>query len=968
MGLILGTNLKHLNDIEIGLLILSAYYHDQGMLIDEASYSGILLTDSFQIFRDNWIIEHPNYSEIKNQIEQTFISTKEKEILQNSLSQLDAAILTDFLRDNHGQFSYDYITKTFENERILTINKVNLATYLGNICLSHSKSYEWILKEDRLHFDENISTFKVNTIFLSVLLRLADILDFDSDRTPDVLFKSIHFTNNLSLIEWQKHRSVKGWEISKELLRFSMQFEHPVYEKTARTFIDWIDKELFEANTLMRNSPLSVKNYKIEIADKVDRGRIGPKHNSYLFHDLEFSLSRDEIVKLLMVDNLYKNPSICIRELLQNSLDALRYRKAIYQMKGLSWESGSVSFQHYLDVDGQEVLECKDNGCGMDENIVINYLGKVGRSFYRSPEFERRRIQLREKGVDFEPCSQFGIGFMSCFMIGDRINIETRKIYNSDQDLGKPLIIEINGLNGLFVLREGAPSQEIGTTVKIFSRQKPIFFDLFSDKIRLITTLNGYALATEFPIEAECKIEEIQRITKIPASIDRKKTFLENLNISKIATYEINLNEVDKNLNGFLRQSFLIDEKDLPSCENDEAIWGIRIEDKKWQDKSDFKTILKLKKTDETVEYNYFKGLDEGLSICVDGILVCGSPCRDSHNKIDRMLLGHFAPKISSEHPSTIDIRGDIKPELSPARTPLDSGGLINQPLGWLYVQKLIDKGRGMLWEKVLKLTNQGLTGATFLKLISIYEGSLFNIHSQKLIKYIQLPTEKDSWIKLSTVNSFYINKAGITLVADDKEFKVNIPKDIFEWGKAHINGTDYISVISNLLVSLSLFNPEINDQYLFLRKDLKEDEVPTERFFQDFLYALRMIPFSGLSEKYITTTKFNNLANSENPLVRIAKESQFLKHKNELQEFSRALVFNLCHLIEDLNNKNKPFSIEIASRPLKHTSILFQKIDWKKYSDDFKPPYRIYIDKDKSIDIDLKEFEYWVKQKIEIL
>ena len=580
MAYVLGDTVKKLNDIEIGLLILSAFYHDQGMLIDANEFKALDNDESYMLFRDNWIIDHANYSETKKQLESSFVSTKEKGHLSKSICELDSALLKDFLRDSHGQRSHDYILSTFTGERILSVGGTDISNYLAKICLSHVKSTEWISESNGFNYDENIGTYKVNTVFLSLVLRLADILDFDSDRTPDVLFKSIHFTSPVSINEWQKHRDVKGWEISKTTIRFTMYFEHPVYEKTAHVFLDWIDSELSQCHALIRKFPASVGDYKIEIAEKVDRSRLGPKGNSYLYHDLEFTLSRDEIVKLLMTDKLYKNTSLFIRELLQNSLDALRLRKAIHLKDGYEWGAGEVKFRQYIDSDGQQVVECSDNGCGMDEVIVSKFLGKVGRSYYRSPEFERQRRQLKEKGVDFEPCSQFGIGFMSCFMVGDRIQIFTRRDNGHGKENGKPLVIEINGLGGLILIKEGNPKQDIGTTVKVFSRDKPVFFDTWSDNIRLLVTLQGYAMATEFPIHGICEIEEIRGEVNIPTTIDKKNTFLESLHLTKVKTIEVDLENVNKNLRGFLRQSFLIDNIGVPCIENDEAKWELEVDNR----------------------------------------------------------------------------------------------------------------------------------------------------------------------------------------------------------------------------------------------------------------------------------------------------------------------------------------------------------------------------------------------------
>ncbi|MDA3614327.1 HD domain-containing protein [Polluticaenibacter yanchengensis] len=967
MSYVLGDTLKELNDIEIGLLILSAFYHDQGMLIEEKEYNSLDSNDFFLLFRDNWIIDHANYSEIRKQLELSFISSEERERLTKLISELDYALLTDFLRESHGQRSHDYVLSTFTNERILSVAGSNISNQLAKICISHVKSIEWISRDSGLQYDENIGTYKVNTIFLSLVLRLADILDFDSDRTPDVLFKSIHFTSPVSISEWQKHRDVKGWEISRELIRFTMYFEHPVYEKTAHAFLDWIDSELNYCHALIRKFPSNASNYKLEVAEKVDRTRLGPKANSYLFHDLEFTLSRDEIVKLLMTDKLYKNTSLFIRELLQNSLDALRLRKAIHLKDGFEWKLGKIKFRQFIDSNGQQVVECKDNGCGMDEEIVSKFLGKVGRSYYRSPEFERQRNQLKEKGVDFEPCSQFGIGFMSCFMVGDRIQIFTRRDNGQGREIGKPLVIEINGLGGLIVIKEGSLKQEVGTTVRIFTRHKPIFFDTWSDDIRLLVTLKGYAMATEFPINAVCEIKEIKGEVDIPTAIDKKQTFLESFGLTKTKTIEVDLQDVNKNLWGYLRQTFLIDEKGLPCIENSEAKWETQIDNKTWKDKEELKMTVHLKGNNQNHEYSFHRGPNSGHSICLDGILVCGYPGRSEYSRMEMMMLGHMTARVASEHPFTLDVRGSIKPELNPAREPLDKGSIFNNPVGWSQLQNFVSRGSGILWKQVLNQTENGLEPEVFWKLLVIYDGSPFYINSNSLLKDLSLPIDGKNWIKLSSLASFSVNDETIT--ATDRlgnKHSIHFPDEIVSLGKNHINGMDFKYWVSNLLICLSKLNSKPESDLFLFRTSFEAKEIPSDNSISREMSAVRFIPFDMLNNDYLTTNQYTNVANCNNPLVKIVLNSRFAKTKNEIQEFAESFVFNVCYLIQELRKENKPFTTKVGLRSLKYTSILFLNMDWSKYSDNVKPPYKIYIDKNTKYEITEEDFKNWARQKHE--
>jgi len=967
MAYVLGSTLKVLNDIEIGLLILSAFYHDQGMLIGDTEYKLLEENETYLIFRDNWFIDHANYTEIKRQLESSFISSEEKKRLSKIISELDAAMLTDFLRESHGQRSHDYVLSTFSQERILVASGTNISDYLAKICLSHVKSADWITSGNGLNYDENIGTYSVNTIFLSIVLRLADILDFDSDRTPDVLFKSIHFTSPVSITEWQKHRDVKGWEISKDLIRFTMYFEHPVYEKTANIFLNWIDDELIHAHNLIRKFPSKSSKYQIEVAEKVDRSRLGPKNKAYLYHDLEFNLSRDEIVKLLMTDKLYKNTSLFIRELLQNSLDALRLRNAIHQKDDFEWKAGKVFFHHYIDTNGQQIIECNDNGCGMDEEIVSKFLGKVGRSFYRSPEFERQRIQLREKGVDFEPCSQFGIGFMSCFMVGDRIQIVTRKDYGHGKEIGKPLVIEINGLGGLIVIKEGESKQEVGTTVRIFSRQKPLFIDDWSDNIRLLITLKGYALATEFPIKAICDIEEIKGELNIPATIDKKHTFLESLELKNVKTNEINLNTVNKNLRGFLRQTFLVDGNGLPCIENNEAKWETQIDNKTWKDQERLEMTLLLKQNNQHIKFSHHHGLGQGSSVCLDGILVCGYPGRAEYSRMEMMMLGHLSSQISSEHPFTLDVRGSIKPELTPARAPLEKGSFFDSPVGWKNLQSLVNKGSGILWEQILTLSDEGLSAENFWKLIVIYNGHPHSINSNSLFKFLKLPIENNNWIKLSEIESFSFDNKSITATDHSgTDYSIRFTDEIISLGQTHINGMNFNYCISNLLTCISKFRFSDGISKLVIRTTFKEEELPSDNSIAKELSSVKFIPFDGFTKDYITTTKHLNIANSENPLVKLVLSSRYVKRRDELQEFANAFVFNICYLIQKLNEDKKPFTTDAGLRSLKFTSILFMNINWNNYSDDLKPPYKIFIDENTTVKITEEVFKKWAKLKTE--
>lgn len=125
--------------------------------------------------------------------------------------------------------------------------------------------------------------------FVATILRLADIIDFDPKRTPFVLFS---------------HLAVKA-------------------------FCNQIDEELRNGTVILSNlsddgMDIDMEIYKIPLPPQVDRRKIQAKKNIitgkpiYRYHDTKFSLSKKQIIDLLMGTKLYGKPEVALRELLQN--------------------------------------------------------------------------------------------------------------------------------------------------------------------------------------------------------------------------------------------------------------------------------------------------------------------------------------------------------------------------------------------------------------------------------------------------------------------------------------------------------------------------------------------------------------------------------------------------------------------------------------------------------------------------
>jgi Calcineurin-like phosphoesterase len=349
--------LCRLNAVELSILILSAHYHDQGLLLTPSEIEALQQAPDFHIFRDNWAIEHPTLREIRERIRNLQQDDPQKMEFRRKEQQLHTGLLFDYLCTpttwNHAEQSAAYVIAQAHSDYRWTIAGHDLAAPVADICAAHLLAAHALTMRPGFYFDRSIGPFPANMPFLAAILQIADLMDFDRERTPDSLYRSMHYTNSVSLDEWESHRHSGAWQYSGGVLRYSLPCKHPVYQRAALEFMELIERQLSATRELISSFPGTFGSYDFQFPLQIDRSRIQPETGAYVYHDLEFSLSRDEIGRLLMTDKLYSSASLCVRELLQNSLDALRYRRALFRRDASTdWNDGKVSFTHTLAEHG----------------------------------------------------------------------------------------------------------------------------------------------------------------------------------------------------------------------------------------------------------------------------------------------------------------------------------------------------------------------------------------------------------------------------------------------------------------------------------------------------------------------------------------------------------------------------------------------------------------------------------------
>lgn len=944
MAMILGEDgINALNPMEIMLLILSAYYHDIGMVPNDNEIENLEKNSEYKVFCENWKLNHPTYKEAQQIIKKC----KREEVISRCadiITIFNSAIITDYIRINHGKLAKQIIEQQANSDNLWKIEEVDFSYLVAKISESHTLPMDIISDLSQFPVDERYLEYSINIQYLCIVLRLADVLDFDKERTPDELYKAISFTNSVSVQEWEKHRSITGWEISNECIRFTAQCTHPSYQRTIYRFMDYIDSELVKCHEVVRDFPERVKRYKLNIPVKVERDRIVAKNNSYIYHDLEISVSRDEIVKLLMMDELYGSRSLCVRELLQNALDALRYRKKIFKSAGFEWNDGKVVFRQYVDEYGRINLICEDNGIGMDENIVNSYLTKAGRSYYKSPEFQQIRLELLHKGIDFNPCSQFGIGFMSCFMLGDEIHIHTRRDYGHGKMQGIPLVIEMNGISGILLIKKGNDSQPVGTTIRIIGKEKPRYFDEWVDNAWLIETLDAFALECEFPIEAICDIDEIRESCEILPNTLFNKTMLEIPKLEKhIITYEYDLCETNRDMRGKMRVSFLVDSNGRITLKNDLAEI---VKDKKYD-----RFVCEC--SDEVIDLDS----DHQSAVCCDGIFVCGSPGRKRNEK--RMnRIGMRADLFHLGNVSYVaDIRGDLKPLLTPARTPKEH--FHNMHPTWKKVGKNLEDAIGRLWEKVFNDITDEAGIITAMILAVIYGFRLEYLPEDVIFNKLYVPillNSKMQWKKLSDIEKFEIKGEKLFW---SESYEVDVDESIQYYTVAG-RGRELKASLLAAIKNISYLGIEHNRTYLYVKRSHEIQNVQKRMIYSDSFIGVGFMNYASNVGDYISILTGYKTVNRNHPLFKYFWEDAYSEEKSSLSNFVKSFIF----FVTDKDNI-KDLKEGKIDKWQKKIGCLYLDVDWENYGDIPSDGYKIWSSEYGEIEITQKMLIEWSEYKI---
>ena len=127
----------------------------------------------------------------------------------------------------------------------------------------------------------------------------------------------------------------------------------------------------------------------------------------------------------MMIYSVYSNKDIFLRELISNASDALD-KLRIEALTNDKLRSDANNLCIRLEADSQKnILSVSDNGIGMDDEDVKNFIGTIARS--GTKEYLEYMKSRPSANVAEELIGQFGVGFYSAFMVAKKVILLTRK-------------------------------------------------------------------------------------------------------------------------------------------------------------------------------------------------------------------------------------------------------------------------------------------------------------------------------------------------------------------------------------------------------------------------------------------------------------------------------------------------------------------------------------------------------------
>jgi hypothetical protein len=441
---------------------------------------------------------------------------REKLDIKNPPSEIVHRIVPDVLRSLHAERAEELAGQawcTADGLRLYLVEDSEVRQFYGQTVGRIAHSHWWSVQKLEQEFSEDLGALanrtrnRIDRVKLACLLRIADALHLDSRRAPRFL-RAITNPSGISALHWSFQERLARPHIELDAVVFTTG--QPFGRDDAEAWwlaydtLNAVDRELRDVDLLLQGRGReTLKARRVKGAGSPEMLPRMVQTRDWRPVDARLQVSDvPRIVENLGGSKLYgKDPTVALRELIQNAADAVQARRK-YQKRSADWGLITVGLR---SEDDRVWLVVEDNGIGMSEQVLTGPLLDFGTSFWRSPFAMEEFPGLMAAGM--HAIGRFGIGFFSVFMLGPVVRVYSRRC-DKGQETGR--LLEFRGGTSARPILSPVPGEPVpidgGTRVEVLLKDNPLqpggllYINSFSNKTMPLATLVG-AVAPNLDVE-----------------------------------------------------------------------------------------------------------------------------------------------------------------------------------------------------------------------------------------------------------------------------------------------------------------------------------------------------------------------------------------------------------------------------------------------------------------------------------
>lgn len=487
--------IEQLSPSDTWMLLVCAYMHDLGMLVQGKELQENWQTEEFQDYIQNC---RSSFDEaLRNAAERVssadWVNSAEKN-WSVSVYRDVILLVSEFYRRKHTlrakEIPYDKDFGKYFNVAISGDGRIppRIQEVIGKICFSHGISFEELL--NLLEPADSLFGYEFHPRFIATMLCLGDLCDLDNGRFNKMSLEVFGEPTKINYVHYYKHESVNSFVLKKDLIAVNYNIQNTRIKAELRQTslfaeIKNKDKELQDVcdlilletqnwlgwiEDLLRNiklywEKLDMKHIEVFSPSLKYKVLVDGTETVSSRKNMRFSFSNEKAYELIESYSLYNNRFVFIRELLQNSVDALK-RKFWKDIQSGRWdhllkdvekdENGNIRYKAIqpFDFSDPEVFSCYKVKMSVDhkpEQKYADFVIEDNGTGISKEDLQDRILRTGMRGKDksveempewLKPTSAFGIGLHSVFGVSDSIFVKTRTdtdqpVYNINMHSGK---------------------------------------------------------------------------------------------------------------------------------------------------------------------------------------------------------------------------------------------------------------------------------------------------------------------------------------------------------------------------------------------------------------------------------------------------------------------------------------------------------------------------------------------------